>query len=172
MIYSIKYHNFMIQIRKTIIELLVSCLCLTIVQGQSTIPATGGNATGSGGSVSYTVGQITYQTLSGTSGTVAQGVQQPYEISIVTAIENTEGITLEYKVYPNPTRGLITLTIKPFDDENFRYRLFDLNGILLQDKKIESEETEISLESFSSSMYFLKVIKDNMEVKIFKIIKR
>jgi hypothetical protein len=162
----------MIQIRKTIIELLVSCLCLTIVQGQSTIPATGGNATGSGGSVSYTVGQITYQTLSGTSGTVAQGVQQPYEISIVTAIENTEGITLEYKVYPNPTRGLITLTIKPFDDENFRYRLFDLNGILLQDKKIESEETEISLESFSSSMYFLKVIKDNMEVKIFKIIKR
>ena len=153
-----------------ILSLLVFFLCLVIVQGQSTIPATGGNATGSGGTVSYTVGQVTYQTFAGTTGSVAQGVQQPYEISVVTAIENTEGIILEYKVYPNPAHGFIKLTIKPFDDGNFRYRLHDLNGILLREKKIESAETEISLESFTPSMYFLKVIKDNQEVKVFKII--
>lgn len=156
--------------KRTILSLLVFCLCLVIVQGQSTIPASGGNATGSGGSVSYTVGQVTYQTFEGTTGTFAQGVQQPYEISVVTAIENTEGIILEYKVYPNPAHGFIKLTIKPFDDGNFRYRLHDLNGILLKEKNIESEETEISLESFNPSMYFLKVLKDNQEVKVFKII--
>jgi len=146
--------------------------CIASLQAQETIPATGGNTTGSGGSVSYTIGQSTYHTISGTNGTVAQGVQQPYEISIVTAIENTEGITLEYKVYPNPTRDLFKLSIEPFDNENLMYQLYDLNGILLQDKKIKSEETEISLERFSSSMYFLKVIIDNQEVKVFKIIKR
>jgi hypothetical protein len=64
------------------------------------------------------------------------------------------------------------LIIQPFGDENLRFRLYDLNGVLLQDKKVESEETEISLENLSSSMYFLKVIKDNMEVKTFKIIKK
>jgi hypothetical protein len=162
----------MTQIRKNILVLLVSCLCLTIVQGQSTIPSTGGNANGSGGSVSYTVGQITYQTSEGTTGTVAQGVQQPYEISVVTAIGNTEGITLEYKVFPNPTSGLLRLIIKPFDQENFRYKLNDINSILLQDKKIDSEETEISMENCTPAIYFLQVIKNNQEAKVFKIIKK
>jgi hypothetical protein len=161
----------MAQIRKSILFFLAGCLSLTIVRGQSVIPAAGGNVTGSGGSVSYTIGQVTYHTY-GTNGTVAEGVQQPYEISVVTAVENTEGITLEYKVYPNPTRDLITLTIKPFDHDNLRFRLYNLNGILLLDRKIESEETEISLESFSYAMYLLKVIKGNQEIKIFKIIKR
>lgn len=161
----------MIYIRKTIFVLMVGCLNLFIIQGQSTIPVAGGNATGSEGSASYTVGQITYQTISGTSGSVAQGVQQPYEISVVTVIENTEGIILEYKVYPNPTSGQIVLTIKPFDGENFRYRIYDLNGILLQDKKIESDETEISIGNLSSSVYFLNVLINNMDVKTFRIIK-
>jgi hypothetical protein len=142
------------------------------IQAQNTIPAAGGNASGGGGSVSYTVGQVTYQFLSETTGSVAQGVQQPYEISVLTAIENTGGITLDYKVYPNPTAGIITLAIRPFDNENLRYRLYDLNGILLLDKKIESEVTEISLQDYSYSMYFLKVIRNNQEIKVFKIIKK
>jgi hypothetical protein len=142
------------------------------IQAQNSIPATGGNAIGSGGTVSYSVGQVTHNTYSGTNGTVAQGVQQPYEISVVTAIENTEGIILEYKVYPNPTSGLLRLIIKPFDQKNFRYKLVDINSVLLQDKKIESEETEISMDNYTPKVYFLQVIKDNQEVKVFKIIKK
>ncbi len=141
------------------------------LQAQETIPASSGNAKGTGGSVSYTIGQVTYQTLSGTSRTIAQGVQQPFEISVVTAVENTEGVTLEYKLYPNPTRGLVTLTIKPFDQNNFKYLLFDIRGVLIQDRKIESDVTEIALDTFTPSMYLLIIIRDNKEVKVFKIVK-
>ena len=161
----------MANIRRTIFSLVVSCLYLIIVHGQSTIPASGGNATGSGGSVSYTVGQITCNTFSGINGSIAQGVQQPYEISVVTAVENTEGITLEYKVYPNPNRGSVTLAIRQFDYESMRYRLIDLNGVTIQDKRIVNEVTEISMESLPSAIYFLKLINNNQEVKVFKIIK-
>jgi hypothetical protein len=49
---------------------------------QNTISSAGGNAKGSGGSASFTVGQIFYTKLSGTNGSVVQGIQQPYEISI------------------------------------------------------------------------------------------
>jgi hypothetical protein len=154
-----------------LVILYCSGFCI-LLQGQETIPATGGNATGSDGSVSYTIGQILYNTFSGSNGTVAQGIQQPYEISVVTTVENTEGITLDFFVYPNPTSGLIKLIIKPFDHENWRFRLFDLNSILLQDKEIENEETEISLENLSASVYFLKVLNNNKEVKVFKIVKR
>jgi hypothetical protein len=142
----------------------------TAIQAQNAIPFTGGNATGSGGSVSYTVGQITYSTLSGTNGTVAQGVQQPYEISVVTGMNIAREITLECTVYPNPTRGFMKLIVESFDYENLRFRLYDINGVILQDKKVESRETEISMENLSSSVYFLKILKNNVEVKVFKIV--
>jgi hypothetical protein len=48
-------------------------------QAQQATTAAGGNATGSGGSVAYSVGQIVYTTHTGTTGSVAQGVQQTYE---------------------------------------------------------------------------------------------
>ena len=139
---------------------------------QETIPATGGNASGSGGSVSYTGGQILYCTLSGTNGTIVQGVQQPYEISVVTAVRNTQEINLKCFIYPNPTGAITKLVFESPDFENLRFRLFDINGILLQDKKIESNETKVSLENLSSSVYFLKIIKNNFEVKVFKIVKK
>lgn len=158
--------------KKILSLLLLGLFCASQVTAQQTIPATGGNGTGSGGTVSFTVGQITYKTLPGTNGNVAQGVQQPYEISVVTAIENTTGITLEYSLYPNPARGLIKLTVEPFSYEKMIFRVYDINGVLLQDRKIESDETEISLESYPSAVYFLTVIRNNIEVKVFKIIKR
>jgi len=154
--------------------LVILCCCgfCTPLQGQETIPASGGNANGSGGSVSYTVGQILYNTISGTNGTVAQGVQQPYEISVVTTIKNSEEINIECLVYPNPTSGLAKLVFQSPDFENLRFRLYDVNGVLLQDQKVESIETELSMENLLSSVYFLKVSKNNHEIKVFKIVKR
>ena len=159
------------QIKRIFYVLLLCSYNLHFVTGQETIPATCGTATGTGGSVTFTIGQVTYNTYTGTSGSVAQGVQQPYEISVVTAIENTEYITLECIVYPNPTEGIIRLIIKSFDDDNMRFRLFDMNGVLLQDNKIEDKETKISMENLSAAVYVLKVIKDRIEVKTFKIVK-
>jgi hypothetical protein len=143
-----------------------------MTEGQEAIVVTGGTATGTGGSATYTAGQIVCSTISGTTGFIIQGVQQPYEISIVTAIENTGDITFGCTVYPNPTEGSIRLVINPFEDDNIRFRLYDINSILLQDNKIEDKETIISMDNLSSSVYFLKVIKDKLEVKVFKIVKK
>ena len=141
------------------------------IQAQNTIPVTGGNATGTGGSVSYSIGQIVFNVITGTNSSVTQGVQQPYEISIVTSIENAKEIILECIVYPNPTRSIIKLSIETLEFENIKFKLFDLNGMLIQDKKVENKETEISMENLVPSTYFLRVIKDKKEVKTFKVIK-
>jgi hypothetical protein len=118
------------------------------------------------------VGQVADSVLTGTNGFIVQGVQQPYEISTVTAIEGTEDITLGYSVYPNPTEGMIRLVIKSFNDGDFRFQLYNLSGIVLQEAKITDEETEISMENHTSAVYFLRIIRDNREVKVFKIVKR
>ena len=89
-------------------------LGLTGLQAQTSVNATGGNASGSGGSASYSVGQVVFTTNTGTSGSVVQGIQQPYEISVVTGIEQAKGINLELSVYPNPTTDYLTLEVKDF----------------------------------------------------------
>lgn len=78
-------------------------LGLTGLQAQTSVNATDGDVSGSGGSVSYSVGQVVYTTHTGTSGSVAEGVQQPYEISVVTGLEEAQSINLSVTAYPNPT---------------------------------------------------------------------
>jgi hypothetical protein len=156
---------------KLIIIIAVFSFHIVVLQGQETIATSAGNFIGSGGSVSYTIGQVAFSSFSGANGSVIQGVQQPYEIAVLTAVENTEDITLNCIVYPNPTRNTIKLSIESVDFDNMCYRLFDINGLLIQDEKVESEETEISMNNLAPSIYFLKVIKNKKELKTFKIIK-
>ena len=144
---------------------------LTGLQAQNAIPASGGNASGSGGSVSYSVGQVVYTTNTGTNGSSAQGVQQPYEISVVTAVEETKDISLKIMVYPNPATDFIKLKIENYEVLNLRYQLFDINGSLLQDNVIVGNETSIDMSNYMSATYFLKVTDNNKVIKTFKIIK-
>ncbi|MGA2408606.1 MAG: T9SS type A sorting domain-containing protein [Bacteroidales bacterium] len=150
---------------------LFFCIGMFGLQAQSTISASGGNATGGGGTVSYTIGQIVYSKITGTNGTVTQGVQQPYEISVVTAIETAKDINLICSVYPNPTTDFLTLRVMNFDIENLSYWLYGVSGNLIETKKVTADETQISMAKMVSGTYFLKIATGNKEVKTFKIIK-
>ena len=147
-------------------------LGLTGLQAQTSINATGGNASGSGGSSSYSVGQVAYQTHTGTNGSVAQGVQQPFEISVVTAIEEAKGINLSVSAYPNPTTDYLTLEVKEFELSNMSFQLYDMSGKLLQNEKITGNQTSIVMSNLVPATYFVKVTESNKEVKTFKIIKK
>lgn len=52
------------------------------IQAQVAIVGSGSNATGSGGSLSYSIGQVVYTTNSGSTFTSAQGVQQPTDATV------------------------------------------------------------------------------------------
>ncbi|MDD2550307.1 MAG: T9SS type A sorting domain-containing protein [Bacteroidales bacterium] len=146
-------------------------LGLTGLQAQESINATGGNASGSGGSASYSVGQLVYTTNTGTNGSVAQGVQQPFEISAVTGIEEAKGINLTVSAYPNPTTDYLTLEVRDFNLSALTFQLYDLQGKLLQSEKITGNQTSIAMGNLGPAMYFVKVMEGNKEIKTFKIIK-
>ena len=158
--------------RLKLAAVLLLCLGLTEVQAQATIPASGGNASGSGGRVSYTVGQMVYTTHTGATGSVSQGIQQPYEISMVTGLENTK-INLVVSAYPNPTTDYLILTVKDFELSTLplSFSLYDILGRLLHTGKIEGSKTSIVMSTLASSIYLLKVVQGKKEVKTFKIIK-
>ena len=163
-------------------ELKLSVLLLSLgltAQAQQATVATGGTASGNGGTVSYSIGQVVYTTATGTNGSVAQGVQQAYEITAVTGIEEAKGISLEVSAYPNPTTDLLTLTIGAsisFNDQPMSYKLLDMNGKIIETQKIVDENTTIVMSNLLPANYFLTVVKtmdgkSSQEVKTFKITK-
>jgi hypothetical protein len=67
---------------------------------------------------------------------------------------------------------MLRLVISAPDPEDFSFQIYDLNGKLLGNKKITGNETDISMDHLPASVYFLKVIRDSSEVKVFKIVKK
>ena len=161
---------------KHLIKLLIAfCLIahVTTIQAQNTTSATGVRAIGDGGVVNYTVGQAFYITNTGTTGSLAEGVQQAYEISIETGIEET-GINMNISVYPNPTQHYLHLAVDASISQNFqtlRYQLFDINGRLIGSERIVSDITTIVTTHLSPATYFVKILGEDIELKTFKIIK-
>ena len=147
-------------------------LGLTGLQAQTSVNATGGDASGSGGSASYSVGQVVYNANTGTNGSVAEGVQQPYEISVVTGLEEAKGINLSVSAYPNPTTDYLQLKVESEKLKDLSYQLYDMQGKLLQSEKITGNQTSIVMSNLVPATYFVKVVQESKEVKTFKIIKK
>lgn len=144
----------------------------TGLQAQENVISAGGNSSGNGGSVSYTVGQVMYKTYSSTAGSAAEGVQQPYEISVITAIDETQGINLSVSAFPNPTSNNMTLEIKDFELSALSFLLYDMHGKLFQEEKIIGNQTSILMSNLAPGTYLMKVLQSEKEVKTFKIIKK
>ncbi len=173
-------------IRKTLfnrlISVSISLISITIVSAQEGIPASGGDVEGSGGTVSYTVGYIGNTTQKGNNGTVSAGLQQPYEISVVTGFQEISGISLTYSVQPNPVSDILTLKINSDfieDAKNeaypLKYSLFDEQGKLILSGKTANNETDISMKGLAPSIYILEVTQiitiKTTAIKTFRIIK-
>lgn len=141
-----------------------------MTKAQDAVPATGADASGSGGNASYSVGQVVYTSVGSTSGTVNQGIQQPY-VFLAIGVNSNPNINLSMSVYPNPSTTFINLKIEKTDLKNLSFQLYDVQGKILFSKQITNSETAIPLNEYSSGDYFLKVINDKEELKTFKIIK-
>jgi len=162
---------FIMNPKKAITSVVILLLVLGGVYAQESPTAAGGEAIGSGGTASYSIGQTVYTTITGMAGnSIAQGVQQPYEISTIVGVNETP-INLELSVYPNPTASYLTLKIDN-KTNNLSYRLYDVHGSTIEVHEIKSKATSISLEGQPAATYFLSVVKDNQVIKTFKIVKK
>ena len=145
-------------------------LFTNILFAQETYTTTGGNATGTTGNASYTIGQVFYVKKTGTNGNyITDGVQQAFEISSIINIPVAKDINLT--AHPNPTSDYLIVDIENYESDNLTYQFFDINGKLLISGQINSQETCINTNKLKPSIYFVKIIDGNKIIKTFKIIK-
>lgn len=155
------------KIISAIIFLFIMNLGLTAQQVN--LPA-GGEATGSGGTVSYSVGQVFYHTQIETAGSVAEGVQQPYEISIITTNISAEN-GYELQVYPNPTSHFLTLKTGEVPGIKTNCQVFNGEGKLVMNFELLDLETQIDFSTCKPGTYYLIVREKSLVISTFKIIK-
>ena len=148
--------------------LVLAGICL---QAQQAVSTGGATITASSGSVTFSIGLVDYLHPSGISGFTTQGVQQPYEILMLSVDENAGNFLPECTVYPNPAQDILTLKLDVTKLDCLSYQLLDLNGKLLISGEILQNETSFSMEKLETGTYFLKVSGSNNEIKSFKIIK-
>jgi hypothetical protein len=151
--------------------IIIAIYGVTFCYAQQAMSTAGGEAAGANGSVSFTVGQTNYNTFLSSSGSVMQGVQQPFDIYVVADLDPNNEITLICEAYPNPATDFLILKVIRNPLENLNYQLIDMNGKLLEEKSIEEAETNISLQHYQPATYFLKVTSNIKEIKTFKITK-
>lgn len=141
------------------------------MQAQQAVNASGGNATGAGGSVSFSIGQVFYSTTTGTTGSVYHGVQQAFEILTLSNPE-LSALTLSAVLHPNPTMDRIVLSLTNSELTNLSYVLYDLNGKVISSALVKESETPIAMQHLPSGVYVLNINQNNTELKTFKIIKK
>jgi len=141
------------------------------VHSQEAIPASGMESTGSGGTVSSTIGQVIYSTNQTANGSVSQGVQQAYTIVNVNGIKDESGLTIELTAYPNPTQGLLNIKVGHFTNQKLNYQLLESTGKLLNSNAFPQSGSQIDMSVHAIGIYFLIVYDGDTEIKTFKIIK-
>ncbi len=140
-----------------------------IYEAQQTIIPAGNNAQSATGSVSYSVGQIFYESQTSATGKVNPGVQQPYEIFTLATNENAAQSNIS--VYPNPVKDFLTVDFNSEKLDNSSYQLFDATGKVINKGNLKSVKSQISASNLSTGMYILRITNAGKLVKTFKIIK-
>jgi hypothetical protein len=153
------------------IKILLFMLSFGIyTQAQQTTDCAGGNASGTGGSVSYSIGQIFYQYDSDITGNISQGVQHAYEVYSLGIFESN--LNLNVSISPNPSTELLTITITESKSENLIFKLCDMQGKVIFSGDINSPHTTINMSRIPAAMYYVNIeTTENQILQSFKIIK-
>lgn len=140
------------------------------VIGQSTVSTTGHDATGNGGSVSVTVGQVGYTVAASGTGTTAAGVQQPLVVIQTDVNENVDD-RASVNVFPNPAQDQLTVQVNDAQAETHHVRVIDATGRTIREERLVGTRAEVDMRTFSRGTYTFSVLADGTPIGTFTVIK-
>lgn len=158
--------------RNTCFLLVILLFTMFSSFAQEAILPAGGDGSGGGGSVAFSVGQILYTSSGGVSDELIHGVQQPYEISIIIGLEKYKDIGLTLSTYPNPVTDYLILKVESVVWKDLNFQMYNSEGKILFSDNLLNAETNIDMSALAPGMYLLRVCMEKDPVKTFKIIKK
>ncbi len=144
------------------------------VSGQAVVPAAGGDASGAGGTASFSFGQLAYNTHHSLSGSAAEGVQQPYEIWLVTSLAGMLHAGFDISLFPNPADDIITAKLQapPGTSQHVLLEIFDVYGKRMLSLTLMEGHTVFIVSDLMPGVYFVRANHNAQLIQTFKLIKR
>ena len=142
----------------------------SLLTAQEAFVSSANEATGTGGSLSYSVGQLITSSQTTDNTNIDVGIQQPLQI-VTLSNPGVTRVQLIVKAYPNPSTDFVVLSLTDTDFEGIQYTVYSLNGGLIAEASISEAKTSIDLRELSVGTYVLRVSQHQKDIKTFKIIK-
>lgn len=75
-----------------------------------------------------------------------------------------------FKVYPNPTKNILTIEIPNFNNENIGLKILNIKGSLINELPIESKTRQIDVSKFAKGLYFIQFKGETInEIRKFEV---
>lgn len=145
------------------IYLFLPCL----MNAQSATVSSGGEGSGLGGSVSFSIGQLVVESTVDSEGSLSPGVQHAVESMSIFVNENV--LSNKLTVYPNPTAERIQCSFaQVFIGE---VCVFDHLGQRVFTQALNGKEMSIDVSKWSTGAYLIHFLIDNRSAAIHRIVK-
>jgi hypothetical protein len=138
------------------------------INAQEVITTAGDYNSTSTGSLSWTLGEVITETYSNGINSLTQGFNQS-QLS-ATATYELPGLKFKITAYPNPTSDFIF--IESDQSQSLKYQLFNLNGELVREAKLQGFQTKVDFKTLVPSTYLIKIYENSIPIKQFKIVKQ
>lgn len=148
---------------------LMLAFCLSAIS-QQVLTSTGFHAQNEQGMLSWTLGEPFVNTLISDESILTQGFHQGK--LIVTSVVEKEILSFEIIAYPNPAKDILNLRFDPETSASLRYAVYSMQGQFLSEGRLGSSTAEISFLNQKPGLYLVKILMDETEVRIFKVLRK
>ena len=131
------------------------------------IGSDGGHSRNNQFSLDYTIGEVVTEFGEDTLNNVhlTQGFQQTM-LAIVSVEEHVQDIEID--VYPNPAVDYLNVSI-PTLQEDMQFALFDMQGKLIEQQKINNQAFTIGFSNMSTGNYLLVFSNKDQRIKTLQV---
>ena len=145
----------------------VLLLFSTTLFAQEVVSSSGAYISNANGSISFTVGEVSIQTIATGSNVITQGFHQT-NLGVLAVDDVVDDLSI--KVFPNPTSELLQISINDFTNKS--YQLFDITGKLISKNVMNKTLNEVNLAPYANGIYLLVLYNENNNrIQTYRIIK-
>lgn len=141
-----------------------------VVFSQNDITSGGGTLSDGSFILSYSLGQVSYQTVESPQAHLSQGVQQSFELVEISAA-NPASPDMRLRVFPNPTSDQLKIEVSASEILDVEANVFDASGRCVFSRILHSETSIIPFTQLSAGIYFLELHRNSELLRSFKIIR-
>lgn len=153
-----------------VIVLLALMVLTEYLDAQSAVVPIGTDMESQTGTISYTVGQVAYQTFTSQAGSINEGVQQVFKDTILNTFDADSGLNPAFSIYPNPVDGMLTIGKSGHSTMRFTYMLYSPELKLVRSGNLDAMYVRIETEGIMPGVSYLVILRDGIIYTQFKIV--